>query len=182
MTSVNARLVETLTERGLTVATAESLTAGLVSAGIADVPGASAVLRGGAVTYATEAKAAVLGVDADLLAERGAVDPDVAEAMARGALNLFGTDIAVSTTGVAGPASQDGQPVGTVFIGLAWRPGVAPGVSGESHGPQGCCRHRKLSLNGDRDAIRRASAESAWADVLALATDRHRSGAAAGGS
>ena len=100
----------------LTVATCESLTAGLVAATIATVPGASAVLRGGLITYATDLKSALAGVEADLLEHRGAVDPDVAVQMARGARTACGASIGLSCTGVAGPEPQDGQPVGTVYL------------------------------------------------------------------
>lgn len=114
-----ARVVRALAARGLTVATAESLTAGLVSARLADVPGASAVLAGGVVSYASSVKASVLGVPEDLLAARGSVDPEVARRMAEGARRVCGTDWGVSTTGVAGPEPHDGKPVGTVYAGLA---------------------------------------------------------------
>ncbi|WP_233548719.1 CinA family protein [Galactobacter valiniphilus] len=106
---------------GLTVATAESLTAGLVAATIADVPGASAVLRGGVVSYAVEVKASVLGVDAAWLAEHGPVDPRVAEEMAAGAARVCDADLGVSTTGVAGPEPHGGRAVGTVYLGVAVR-------------------------------------------------------------
>jgi nicotinamide-nucleotide amidase len=108
-----------LVERGLTVATAESLTGGLVCAALVSVPGASAVLRGGVIAYATELKAALLGVPADLLSARGAVDPEVAAAMADGARARLGADVGIATTGVAGPDPADGKPVGTVYFAIA---------------------------------------------------------------
>ena len=149
------RLVEEFTRRGLTFACAESLTAGLVSAGIADVPGASRVLRGAAVTYATEAKAAVLGVDEALLAKRGAVDAEVATQMARGALRLFKADVAAATTGVAGPSEQDGQPVGRCYVAIA--------VADRESKPDGVrCYVQEFTFSGDRAAIRRAASEAAW--------------------
>ncbi|MDQ0708269.1 nicotinamide-nucleotide amidase [Arthrobacter woluwensis] len=111
--------VELAISRGVTVATAESLTAGLVAARLADVPGASATLRGGVVSYHNEVKEHVLGVSGALLAERGSVDAEVARQMAAGALRACGADLAVSTTGVAGPEPHDGKSVGTVFIGIA---------------------------------------------------------------
>lgn len=154
---LTSRLVARLTESGRTVATAESLTAGLVSAGLADVPGASAVLRGGAVTYATSTKADVLGVDEHLLRERGAVDADVAVAMARGAARLFGADIGVSTTGVAGPTEQDGQPVGTCFVAV---------VARESTGEPERCHVEGFHFTGDRTEVRRRAAQAAWAMAL----------------
>jgi nicotinamide-nucleotide amidase len=135
-----------LIERGETIASAESLTGGLVAAALTSVPGASAAFRGGIVAYATDLKAAVLGVPDDLLEQRGAVDPAVAEAMAEGARSRLGTTVGISTTGVAGPDPADGKPVGTVFVAVA--------------GPGGAVS-RELALTGDRQAIRAASVESA---------------------
>ena len=105
--------------RGVTAATAESLTAGLVAATLADVPGASAMLRGGVVSYASEVKAQLLEVSRELLAEAGSVDAEVARQMAQGARKACGADYGVSTTGVAGPDPLDGKPVGTVFVAVA---------------------------------------------------------------
>ena len=96
-------LVGTLVERGLTVATAESLTGGLVCAALTSVAGSSRTVRGGVVSYATDLKADLLGVDPDRLHEVGPVDARVAEEMALGAARLLGADIGLSTTGVAGP-------------------------------------------------------------------------------
>ncbi len=122
-------LVSRAAAAGLTVATAESLTAGLVAATIADVPGASAVLRGGVVSYAVEVKARVLGVDAAWLAEHGPVDPRVAEEMAIGAARVCDADLGVSTTGVAGPEPHGGREVGTVYLGVAVQGSVARSAS-----------------------------------------------------
>lgn len=133
------RLVRLLAGRGETVATAESLTAGLVSATIAGVPGASAVLRGGLIVYATELKQGLADVDAELLARRGPVDPDVARAMAAGAAARCSATWGIGLTGVAGPDPQDGHPPGTVYLGLA--------------GPGGTTS-RALDLGGDRWQIR----------------------------
>ncbi|MFF2032434.1 CinA family protein [Arthrobacter sp. NPDC058192] len=105
--------------RGMTAATAESLTAGMVAAVLADTPGASAMLQGGVVSYANSVKTGVLGVPAALLGAVGSVDGEVAAAMADGARRICGADIGVSTTGVAGPEPHDGKAVGTVFIGIA---------------------------------------------------------------
>jgi len=137
--------------RGLTVATAESLTAGLVAARLADVPGASAMLRGGVVAYHNQVKEQVLGVGAELLAERGSVDADVARAMAAGARQACGADFAVSTTGVAGPDAHDGKPVGTVYIGIA---GMA--------GAQAFAHH----FVGGREQIREAALRAAVGHLL----------------
>ena len=109
-----------LKERGLTVSTAESCTGGLVSKRLTDIPGASAVFMGGAVTYSNSAKENILGVDSEILRTVGAVSPETAKAMAKGVRERFGTDIGISLTGIAGPDS-DGtdKPVGLVYIGLA---------------------------------------------------------------
>lgn len=111
-------------ELGLTVATAESLTAGMVAAVLADTPGASAMLNGGVVAYANSVKADILGVSRELLDAAGSVDGQVAAAMASGARTACRADVAVATTGVAGPEPHDGKAVGTVFIGLATAEGA----------------------------------------------------------
>jgi len=108
-----------LKERGETVATAESLTGGRLAALLTEAPGASATYLGGAVTYATEAKVEVLGVDQAIVDEHGVVSAECARAMARGVRALMGATYAVSTTGVAGPEEQEGKEAGTVYVGLA---------------------------------------------------------------
>jgi nicotinamide-nucleotide amidase len=128
--------------RGWTLAVAESLTGGLVAAELAAVPGASRVFRGAVIAYATDLKHRLLGVDAELLAAKGAVDPQVAREMAEGIRDRLGADWGASTTGVAGPDPQDGQPVGTVFVAVA--------------GPSRT-EIAALRLTGDRTAIRAAS-------------------------
>jgi nicotinamide-nucleotide amidase len=133
-------VVAALVAASQTVATAESLTGGLVCAALTDVPGASAVVRGSVVAYATELKAEVLGVDAELLAAGGAVQAEVARQMATGVCRVLGSDVGVATTGVAGPDPQDGQTVGTVFVAVAFRGDVVV---------------RELALTGDRSSIRR---------------------------
>jgi nicotinamide-nucleotide amidase len=115
---LSRRIVLALTGQRRTIAVAESLTGGLLGATITAVPGASVVFRGGVIAYATDLKAALLGVPAELLAARGAVDPDVAAAMAAGVQQRLGADIGVSTTGVAGPDPADGKPPGTVHIAV----------------------------------------------------------------
>ena len=110
-----------LKDRGLTVGTAESCTGGLMAKLLTDLPGSSAVFRGGVVSYTNGVKAGLLGVPQDLLDRYGAVSPQVAEAMARGAKAALGCDIALSTTGVAGPDADDrGNHIGLVYLGLAW--------------------------------------------------------------
>ena len=120
-----AQAVRQALESGRTVATAESLTAGMVSAVLADTPGASGMLQGGVVAYQNSVKDAVLHVPSDLLARAGSVDPDVARAMAAGARTVLGADVGLSTTGVAGPEAHDGKPVGRVYIGIATAAGTA---------------------------------------------------------
>ncbi|TDD83733.1 CinA family nicotinamide mononucleotide deamidase-related protein [Actinomadura rubrisoli] len=114
-----------LAERSATVAAAESLTGGLIGAELTAMPGSSATFAGGVVAYATELKARLLGVPEGLLAEHGAVHPDVAAAMAEGVRARLGATYGVGVTGVAGPEPQDGHPVGTVYIGVAG-PGYSP--------------------------------------------------------
>lgn len=110
-------LVELAGRKGLTVSTAESCTAGMVASAIAGVPGASAVLRGGAVTYCDEVKHRVLGVDGETLAHHTAVSFETAREMASGSRSLFCADVAVSLTGYAGPGGGTAaDPAGTVYI------------------------------------------------------------------
>lgn len=146
MTSGAAQVLDALARRGWTVAVAESLTGGLVTAALVDVPGASSVLRGGVVAYATDLKAAVLGVDAELLAARGPVDPDVAVAMASGVRRRLGAEVGIATTGVAGPDAQDGHPPGTVHVAV-----VTPVT----------VRVRTLDLPGDRAGVRAGACRAA---------------------
>ncbi|MDX3095108.1 CinA family protein [Streptomyces sp. ME01-24h] len=137
--SVAAEVLGLLEARQESLAVAESLTGGLVAAELTSVPGASRSFRGSVTAYATELKRDVLAVDGALLAERGAVDPDVARGMAEGVRRVLRADWGLATTGVAGPDPQDGQPVGTVYVAVAGPPGV-------------CCE--RLRLNGDRAEIR----------------------------
>ncbi len=118
--SLEAVAAAELKERGLTVSCAESCTGGLIAKRLTDLPVASAVFKGGAVTYCNAAKEAGLGVPHSLLTDKGAVSEEVAIAMAQGARRVFGSDVAVSTTGVAGPDPDDrGNPVGLVYVALA---------------------------------------------------------------
>ena len=112
-------MIDTLAAAGETVAVAESLTGGLVCSTLVHPAGASRVVVGGAIVYSTDAKMDVLGVDEETLWVSGAVDPDVAVQMAVRVRAQFSSTIGISTTGVAGPDSQDGVKVGTVFIGLS---------------------------------------------------------------
>ena len=145
-------LLVALGARGWSLAVAESLTGGLVSAALVDVPGASSVLRGAVVAYATDLKGSLLDVDRALLDARGAVDPDVAVAMARGVRARLGADVGLATTGVAGPDPQDGQPPGTVHVAVCTPDGVTV---------------RSLQLAGDRALVRAQSVDA----VLALGVE-----------
>jgi nicotinamide-nucleotide amidase len=139
--------LDLLRSAGHTLSTAESLTAGLVSATLAAVPGASDVLRGGVVAYASDIKTSVLGVDPQLIASYGVVSAECAAAMAHGAARLLGSTWAVSTTGVAGPDRQEDKPVGTVFVAVA-----GPDVEAV----------RALALDGNRQQIRAATVVEAF--------------------
>lgn len=145
-------VVARLASRGLTLATCESLTGGLVGACITAIPGSSAVFRGGLVTYASEVKVWLAGVDAELVSRSGVVNAECAVQMAAGAHRRCGSDIAVACTGVAGPSEQDGQPAGTVFIA----------VVGQDE--QRVQMHR---FDGDRAAVREATVRGALEMVLA---------------
>lgn len=151
-------LLAALRGRSLTVATAESLTAGAVAARLADVPGASAVLRGGVVAYATAVKQRVLGVDAGLLARGGPVQGPVAVQMASGAAALLGASVGVATTGVAGPGPADGHPAGTVVVAVAAPDGPAAGPGPPQEGRALVEEH---SFTGDRAAVCAAAAAAA---------------------
>jgi nicotinamide-nucleotide amidase len=139
------RLVGLLLERGVTLATAESLTGGMVGAVLTDVPGVSAVYRGGVVVYATDLKAKLAGVPEDLLAAVGPVHADTAAALASGVRERLEADYGLATTGVAGPDPQAGVEAGTVYVAAA--------------GP-GSVRVRKLQLSGDRAAVRQGSVQA----------------------
>ncbi|MCU7357482.1 competence/damage-inducible protein A [Enterococcus dispar] len=117
--SLEAVVVKLLQDKGCTVTAAESLTAGLFQATLANVSGASQIFSGGFVTYAKEQKEKLLQINPNLLAEHGVVSEACAKAMAQNAREIIGADYALSFTGVAGPNELEGQPAGTVWIGLA---------------------------------------------------------------
>ncbi|HEV3231480.1 MAG TPA: CinA family protein [Candidatus Dormibacteraeota bacterium] len=145
-------LARALRERHLTIAVAESCTGGLVAAALTDLPGSSDYFLGGVVAYANPTKSRLLRVPVALLEAHGAVSREVAEAMARGARDLFQADVAVSVTGIAGPASDGDKPVGLTFVGAV-------------HGDRAVVREHRWT--GGRASNRLASVEAA----LALATD-----------
>ena len=154
MSEEAAAVIATATKLGLTVGCAESLTGGLVAADIVSVPGASAVFRGSIVAYDSMLKNDLLGVDASTLASTGAVTAEVASAMAEGALARLGVDVAVATTGVAGPDPDpvSGEAPGAVFIAVAGG-GLGTLV-------------REMSLEGDRDEIRQRATRAALQALL----------------
>jgi nicotinamide-nucleotide amidase len=147
VTGLAGDIHELLLARGETVATAESLTAGLVGAALTATAGSSATYRGGLIVYATDLKATLAGVSLELLADRGAVDPEVAAQLASGVRARLAATWGLSLTGVAGPDPQDGQPVGTLYVGLA--------------GPTGAPIVTSRVLSGDRATIRAAAVAAA---------------------
>lgn len=150
-----AEVLSMLRAAGWTVATAESLTGGLVAAALTDIPGSSAAFRGGVVSYATDLKARLLGVDSELLAAHGAVYAPVAAAMASGVRERLGATVGVATTGVAGPDPSDGFPPGTVHIAVSLADDTIV---------------RTIGLAGNRDEVRRLTVER----VLGLLLGRLR--------
>ena len=120
MEQVEETLAALLKEKKMSVTVAESCTGGMIAAKLVNVPGISEFFWGSFVTYANEAKTALLGVDEQLLEEKGAVSPEVAEAMALGAAKAAGADVGISSTGIAGPdGGTPEKPVGLVYIGCS---------------------------------------------------------------
>lgn len=148
-------LITTCTQVGLSVAGAESLTGGRFVATLVDIPGASAVVRGGLITYATDLKSRLAGVDADQLEETGPVDEVVAAQMAAGAARECVADIGVACTGVAGPEPQDDKPVGLVYTAIAF---AGKAQVSEHH------------FSGDRVAVRSQTVAAMVADLDDFAT------------
>lgn len=153
-----ATVVAALQGEGATLATAESLTGGLLAVQVTAVPGASVVFLGGVVSYATAVKQQLLGVPDAVVEQYGVVSAECATAMAEGARALIGATYALSTTGVAGPDRQEDKPVGTVYVAVA--------------GPAGT-KIEVLTLVGERAAIRESTCAAALASLLAtLSTDQ----------
>ena len=146
--SLAAQLIERCKEAGYTVAVAESLTGGWLGSSIVDIPGASAVFRGGALTYQVDTKASVLGVDSDELAATGPYTDSVAKQMAEWASKLFQADVAIATSGVAGPGPDGDHPSGEVHICV-----LTPTAQVV----------RTVNIHGDRSTVRAQSV------ILALA-------------
>jgi nicotinamide-nucleotide amidase len=145
-----ASILAELSRPGQTLASAESLTGGMIGLLLTNVPGASASYVGGVISYATRLKATLAGVDVATLAELGPVAERTAAEMASGVAERCNADWGVATTGVAGPESQDGHPVGEVFVAV-------------SHPAGDLLRVKELSLEGERAAIRQQAAVAALA-------------------
>lgn len=150
----HAKLLQILAEKGLTLGSAESLTAGLFGATVCEIPGASKVYKGGVISYAPEIKTALLGVKKETIDRYGVVSSTVAELMANGGASSLDVDICVSCTGNAGPSAQEGgEPVGRVYLGLYYR---------------GITKTKPLLMQGDRNQIRQATVEMMFAFVESL--------------
>jgi PncC family amidohydrolase len=144
VTDLGKRVHILIRAEGSTVATAESLTGGRLAVRFTDVPGVSETYLGGVVTYATQLKASMLDVDEQIIDEHGVVSAECAEAMASGVRAITGAAYDVSTTGVAGPDTQEGKPAGTVYVGIAG-PGLLTSV--------------ELRLDGGREEIQAATCD-----------------------
>ncbi|NBR94133.1 MAG: CinA family protein [Actinobacteria bacterium] len=142
-------ILELLRSSQSTLATAESITGGLISGAMTEIPGSSDVFLGGVVAYSVAAKSSLLRVDHELITKHGVVSAEVASAMAHGALDAFGSSWAIATTGVAGPGASEGVAAGTVWIAVAHR-GGAP-------------ESELLSLSGDRQEVRGETIARAFA-------------------
>lgn len=146
LNSKAAALVELCKEKGVSVGFAESLTGGMISSSVVNIPGASAVFKGAVVSYTNEIKERVLGVSEDIITANTEVSGECAEAMAIGAARTLGVELVISVTGIAGPTGElPGKPVGTVYMGYYYE---GPDFFGELTGSV------RLNLTGDRDAIR----------------------------
>ena len=140
-----SRVIEIFREKGLSLALAESCTGGMIAETITNVAGASDIFYGSAVTYVNSAKEHILGVARETLEKHGAVSSECAEEMACGACRVYGADVAMSVTGIAGPGGgSEAKPVGTVWFGLATKDGAET------------FRRR---FDGDRAAVRRQTVE-----------------------
>ena len=154
------QVVETFSAKGATLGTAESLTAGMIAAAVADISGASAVLMGGIVSYDPKVKRDVLGVSQVVIDGVGVVSEACAIQMAKGARNLLNTDIAISATGIAGPTGgTEENPVGTVWLGVSGRKGTFA---------------KKCHFEGDRQSVREQSAQEALSMALEMLLDENR--------
>ena len=142
---------------GLTFGFAESLTGGLISASVVNIPGASASFKGSVVSYTNEVKEGVLGVPSGIISAYTEVSAECAKAMAEGARDVLGVDLAISVTGIAGPTGElPGKPVGTVYMGYCFRD-----IAGSL----------RLNFNGDRDTIRTCTVLEALNKAISLIKD-----------
>lgn len=157
MNEVAAKIVEALRSRSWTIATGESLTAGLVASALAEVPGCSEVLRGGVVAYQVDVKESILGVSERAIAQ-GVVSEQVALELAQGAARVLGARIGVGTTGAAGPDAHDGSAPGTAWVGVWIHRGP---------GEPGTVRSRHIQATGNRAQVRAEVTLAALEEVLA---------------
>jgi len=151
-----AEIVDHLRQRGETISTAESLTAGAVSSALVSISGASDVFVGGITAYRSQIKVSHLFVDPMLIEKHSIISEEVAVAMAKGAIKSFGTTWAIGTTGVAGPNPLDGHPVGVVWVAI--------------EGP--ICQTIELALSGERETVRNAATSSAIATFARILKHR----------
>lgn len=157
MNEVATTIVEILRSRSWTIATGESLTAGLVASALAEVPGCSEVLRGGVVAYQVDVKESILGVSERAIAQ-GVVSEQVALELAQGAARVLGARIGVGTTGAAGPDAHDGSAPGTAWVGVWIHRGP---------GEPGAVRSRLVQASGNRTQVRAEVTQAALEEVLA---------------
>lgn len=152
--NLSCELIKVL--RGKTLVTAESCTGGGIGAALTDVPGSSAVYKGGIICYTNEVKIHQLGVDSEILLKNGAVSGEVACQLAAGAKDRLNSDIAVSVTGLAGPGGDEyGNPVGTVYIGYS---------------DELCTISKKYHFQGCRDQVRKQAIDAALSLVIEQCT------------
>ena len=153
-----SELVDIAKFEGLTVGFAESLTGGLISSSVVNIPGASAMFKGSVVSYTNEIKENVLGVPVSVIDTYTEVSDECARAMAEGAMSVLGVDIAISVTGIAGPTGElPGKPVGTVYMGYCRLPNISGSV--------------RLNFEGDRDTIRYCTVLAALNKAIELIKD-----------
>ncbi|HAZ91590.1 MAG TPA: damage-inducible protein CinA [Eubacterium sp.] len=146
-------LVEYLKKKNITISTAESFTGGLVAASVVSIDGASAVFSNGYVVYSKEAKSKTLNIPMEVLDKYGTISSECATYMAKQAALISGSDIGVSTTGVAGPSTDEGQPVGTAYIGVHYK---------------GVDVVNRATFVGSRNEIREAAVDYAACFVLSI--------------
>lgn len=181
MSDIAAEVIAELTARRETIGLCESLTAGLASATLAGVPGASATLRGAMVTYATDCKVTLAGVPQAVIDDHGPVSPITAQEMAEAARRKLNADWGISLTGVAGPSEQDGHPVGEVWIGLASDKGCSATLAGDILSDAALVRgtvpgsaNTRNLLHGERNEVRRWAVEAALRALLKAIREQNK--------